>query len=186
MLNVQHIAVLQASVVRHSDEMAYKKLFYHFHPLLRRFANSLVEDSEVADEIVSDVLLKLWTMRQKLAIVQDLKLYLFKATRNTCLNYLKSSSHRYNKDIEPIGEGLVQTASPESDYIYSELHQCIAQAVNELPAKCQQVFRLVKEYGLSYAQVGEIMSISQNTMETHMRLALKKLKTVVDNYKGKR
>ncbi|WP_394803726.1 sigma factor-like helix-turn-helix DNA-binding protein [Niabella hibiscisoli] len=44
------------------------------------------------------------------------------------------------------------------------------------------VFRLIKEYGLSYAQVKEVMDISQNTIETHMKLALKKLKMIVDSY----
>lgn len=182
MIDSQHIASLKASVSRASDELAYKKLFYYFHPLLRRFAFNLLGNTEVADEIASDVLLKLWTLRAKMDLVQDLKLYLFKATRNACLNYLNSAAYRDSQVTEAITGDEPVHSFTDSEYTYSELQGLIASAVNQLPSKCQMVFRLIKEYGLSYAQVKDVMEISQNTIETHMRLALKKLKMVIDGY----
>lgn len=184
MIDSQQIASLKASVSRASDEVAYKKLFYYFHPLLRRFAFNWLGNTEVADEIVSDVLLKLWIMRAKMDLVQDLKLYLFKATKNACLNYLKSATHRYSQVTAQITEEDAVYDFTESEYNYSEIQQLIADAVNQLPPKCQMVFRLIKEYGLSYAQVKEVMDISQNTIETHMKLALRKLKLVIDRYQN--
>lgn len=183
MTDNRYIAELQHGVNLAAYESAYKKLFYHFHPLLRRFANNLIANVEVADEIVSDVLLKIWTMRDKIDQIKDLKLYLFKATRNNCLNYLKSSSHKNSVLTSPVTENDGILISPESEYIYTELQQLLLTAVNHLPAKCQSVFRLVKEHGLSYAQVSEVMEIYQNTIETHMRLALKRIKLALDGYR---
>jgi RNA polymerase sigma-70 factor (ECF subfamily) len=42
--------------------------------------------------------------------------------------------------------------------------------------KCQLVFRLIKEEGLSYKEVSKVLEISQNTIETHMRIALRKIR----------
>lgn len=183
MTDSRYIAELQSSVGLAGDESAYKKLFYHFHPLLRRFANNLIGNLEISDEIVSDVLLKVWTMRDKIDQIKDLKLYLFKATRNNCLNYLKSAAHKNSALTDPVSENDGILISPESEYIYTELQQLLLTTVSGLPSKCQSVFRLVKEHGLSYAQVGAVMDISQNTIETHMRLALKRIKLVLDRYR---
>ena len=46
-----------------------------------------------------------------------------------------------------------------------------------LPTKCQMVFRLIKEERMTYKEVSNIMNISQNTIETHMRIALKKIRS---------
>ena len=69
------ILYLQNRVAYASDEQAYKKLFYHFYKPLCRFAYSLVKNTEDVEEIVSDVLLKLWLMEAKLGIVEDLPTY---------------------------------------------------------------------------------------------------------------
>lgn len=183
MTDSQYIAHLQNSLSDASDEAAYKKLFYYFHPPLRRFAYNLLGNAEVAEEIVSDVLLNIWTMRDRIALVKDLKLYLFKAVKNASLNYLKSAVYKNSKLTGTLEDKDELYISPESEYIHSELQQLLLSAISRLPARCQMVFRLVKEYGLSYAQVSAVMDISQNTIETHMKLALKKLKAVLDSYR---
>ncbi|MFT4095069.1 MAG: RNA polymerase sigma-70 factor [Niabella sp.] len=182
MKDKEYIQSLQNSVAFTSDEAAYKHLFYYFHPLLKRFAYNIHSDIEVADEVVSDVLLKIWIMRQQLAHIADLKLYLFKATKNAVLNYLNSAAYRKKLITDEMLPGYDISEAPEAAYAYTEMQQLILKAIQELPPKCQMVFRLVKEYGLSYRQISEVMEISQNTIETHMRLALKKLKQVIDSY----
>ncbi|WP_346238621.1 RNA polymerase sigma factor [Niabella insulamsoli] len=177
-----YIRHLQACIANASDQRAYKELFYHFYPSLRRFANNLTGKPEIAEEIVSDVLLKLWTAREKLILIKDLKLYLFKATKNACLNYINSAVNRKFILTEDGTEYDEVGFNPESEYIYSEVHQLLLSTINGLPPKCQMVFRLVKEFGLNYSQVGQVMQISQNTIETHMRLALKKMKAALDAY----
>ncbi|HMR83085.1 MAG TPA: sigma-70 family RNA polymerase sigma factor, partial [Niabella sp.] len=119
----------------------------------------------------------------RIALVKDLKLYLFKAVKNASLNYLKSAVYKNSKLTGTLEDKDELYISPESEYIHSELQQLLLSAISRLPARCQMVFRLVKEYGLSYAQVSAVMDISQNTIETHMKLALKKLKAVLDSYR---
>ena len=182
MVSEIQISVLQKSVAYEADELAYKRLFYHFYPLLKRFADGMLHNTEVAEELAGDVLLKIWTMGDKLATIADLQLYLFKSVKNAALNYLKSNVHQKSLVTGQL-ENDEQIAPREEDISnYSELQQIMYEAVKDLPEKCRLVFRLVKEYGLSYKQIATLMNISQNTIETHMRLALKKLKAAFDQY----
>ncbi|WP_460764864.1 RNA polymerase sigma-70 factor [Niabella terrae] len=181
----EHIDLLQHHLAVYADERAYRKLFYYFHPLLKRFSFHILGDHEVAEEMAADVLLKIWIRRDQMALIKDLKLYLFKATRNACLNYLDSRRLRNDRLTDGLCEQQQQQqcGSPESDFIYSEMHRYMQHAVEQLPEKCRLVFRLIREYGLTHEQVTAVMGISRNTTETHMRLALRKLKTALDHYR---
>ena len=72
--------------------------------------------------------------------------------------------------------------TPEKLYIYSEVTQRVNKVVSSLPTKCQMVFRLIKEEGLSYKEVSKVLEISQNTIETHMRIALRKIRMDLQHF----
>lgn len=173
---------LQNRVAYAADEFAYKKLFSLFYKPLCRFAFGMVHNMEDAEEIVSDVFLKIWTMGDKLGLVENLTLYLFKATKNSCLNFLKSADHKKEVITHAITDELPELFIEKPNVELSEVQILIETTINKLPAKCQMVFRLVKENGLTYRQVTDILGISQNTIETQMRIALKRVKQQLDTY----
>jgi RNA polymerase sigma-70 factor (family 1) len=176
------ILYLQNRVAYASDEQAYKKLFYHFYKPLCRFAYSLVKNTEDVEEIVSDVLLKIWLMEAKLGIVEDLPTYLYRATKNSCLNYLQSVTHKNELITDGISDNMPELFFENPSGELSEVQLLLDKAVNDLPPKCQMVFRLIKETGMSHKQVMDILDISQNTIETQMRIALKKIREQLNVY----
>jgi RNA polymerase sigma-70 factor (ECF subfamily) len=176
------ILYLQNRVAYASDEQAYKKLFYHFYKPLCRFAYSLVKNTEDVEEIVSDVLLKLWLMEAKLGIVEDLPTYLYRATKNSCLNYLQSANHKKELVTDGLSDNIPELFFETPSGERSEVQLLLEKAVNDLPPKCQMVFRLIKETGMSHKQVMEILDISQNTIETQMRIALRKIREQLNAY----
>ena len=54
--------------------------------------------------------------------------------------------------------------------------------IRGLPPKCQMVYKLVREDGLSYREVSVIMNISENTVDRHLNNALHKLIKAVKLY----
>ena len=176
------ILYLQNRVAYASDEQAYKKLFYHFYKPLCRFAYSLVKNTEDVEEIVSDVLLKIWLMEAKLGIVEDLPTYLYRATKNSCLNYLQSAAHKKELITDGLSDNMPELffENPAGDF--SEVQLLLEKTVNDLPPKCQMVFKLIKENGMSHKQVMDILDVSQNTIETQMRIALKKIREQLNAY----
>lgn len=182
-LSLPDVLYLQNRVAYTRDEHAYRQLFLHFHAPLFRFAFHTVKQEEVAEEIVSDVMMKIWTMGSQLAQVDKLNLYLFTAVKNTAFNYLavrKPDTTEIDSQLENSLEhpGL----TPETQLLLSEIQQHIEAAVLSLPRQCQLVYRLIKDEGFSHKEAGKIAGVSVNTIETQMRIALRKVRLSLDRY----
>ena len=82
------IRELQERIALYEDIKAYKELFDQLYDGLHRFAFSLVKSNEIAEEIVSDVFIKIWQIRDRLREIDQLKVYMYTIARNFSLNYI--------------------------------------------------------------------------------------------------
>jgi RNA polymerase sigma-70 factor (ECF subfamily) len=183
-LGAQEILILQNQLSYLQDEDSYKKLFYHFYPVLLSFCTAILNNKEDAEEVVSEVMLRVWTMGSALNHVDNLTVYLFTAARNKAYDVLRKKKRETSTVAitENIQEYMVDKNSPESLYASNELEQYLSKTIRALPTQSQLVYRLIREQGLAYKQVTEVLGISLNTAETHMRLALKKIRTALNAY----
>ena len=83
------IAELQQRIALFEDMDAYKELYRLYFDGLQRFAYSFVKSSEVAEEIVSDVFIKIWQIRNRLTEIDNLQVYLYTIARNFSINYIQ-------------------------------------------------------------------------------------------------
>lgn len=164
------------------DEQAYKKLFYHFYHSIHQFALAVVKINEVAEEIVSDAMMKLWDAGNKLAQIEKLDAYLFILVKNACFTYLNKKKISNNAVGEIEDDAAIDYSTPQQILEQSEVVTKINDCVNKLSPQCVMVYKLVKEEGFSYKKVSSILEISQNTIETHMRIALKKIRASLATY----
>lgn len=179
------ITLLQEQIAIFRNEGAYKQLFLHFYKGLVRFADTYVRQNEVAEEIVSDAMLKVWTMKESLLGVRNLKVYLFTAVKNAAINYLVKNRNYTTWDIDNIAPGtFVSYLTPEDVAINRELKDHFAKAIRQLPPKCQMVYKLVREDSFSYKEVATIMEISENTVDRHLTIAMRRLADVFKSYRS--
>jgi RNA polymerase sigma-70 factor (family 1) len=169
------ILSLQQQIAAHSDQSAYKELYLIFYKPLLQFGYSFVRSQESAEEIVSDVFLNLWKKRAGLAEIQNLKLYLFVSTKNAALNYLRSQK----KPLLQVEQYQVQLQSiyfdPEKLMITAEMVNRVHAAVRKLPPRCQLIFKLIKEDGLKYREVAELLNLSIKTVENQLATATRRV-----------
>lgn len=175
MLASPQIQELQQRIALHDDQSAYKELFARLYNSLLQFACSFVRSPQVAEEIVSDVFIKVWKKRAGLIRIHNLKLYLFISTKNGALNYLRSQK----KSILLPEQYQVQLQSiwfdPEKLMLTAEMMNRIQKAINDLPPRCQLIFKLVKEDGLKYREVADLLNLSIKTIENQMTTAIRKI-----------
>lgn len=183
-LSSQELLYHQSKVAYYRNEQSYKCLFLYFHPILYRFAFNILHDKSVSEEIVSDIMLKIWDMGNKLSQIQYLKIFLITSVKNACFTYLSSKRHQQSLSESIDNEDIISINgdNPEQLFIYSEVTQRVNLVIASLPLKCQMVFRLIKEEGLSYKEVAKVLEISQNTIETHMRIALRKIRMDLQHF----
>lgn len=177
----ENITELQRRIALYDDEPAYKEIFFIYYSPLLRFVQTIVEDRQSAEEIVLDVMMKIWEKRKNLPSIINLRVYLYVSTKNMALNYLSKQRKVEILSLDNINIDFTPTAlNPEQLMITAEMMRLINLAVNSLPPRCKLVFKLVKEDGLPYKEVAEILDISIKTIDNQLAIALRKISEAIN------
>lgn len=181
-IDIAIIRQLQLQIEANSQR-AFEELYRLFFPRLFNFSMLYVHKKETAEEIVNDIMVKIWEKRAALSNINNLETYLFVSVRNHSLNYLSKYSHYHVEIEEESGiASMVNANDPEKELEWKEIYFKLNMAIEELPDQCRTVFKLIKEEGFRYKQVAEILNISPRTVETQLFRAIKKLDTAVAAY----
>jgi len=174
--NITAIRELQQRIADYEDEVAYKKLFFHFFIPLKSFSFSITRSREVAEEIVSDVMIEIWARRKQLTAIHDLKMYLYVSVRNASLRKLQQlkKSTVLSLDDIPV-EFIAASDNAETSLLNREFAESIDLAVHQLPQRCKLIFKLAKEDRLKYKEIAELLNISVKTIDQQVAIALKKI-----------
>jgi len=164
------------------DQAAFRQVYVYFYKRLYTFALAIVKTREAAEEITEDVFVRIWQQRANLPAIQNLRVYLYTATKNSSLNYLsRKARESITEPFDHIHVELSDSAlTPEQILITAEIHQKIQKAVEALPPRCKMIFKLVREDGLKYKEIAEILNISINTIDAQMAIAVKRITVAIE------
>lgn len=171
---------LQRQIAVYEDEAAYKELFFILFNSLTRFATGILQSKEVAEEVVSDVFVSIWTDRANLNAIDDLQLYIFIAVKNNSIHKAKQLHKRTTVSIDEIDvemESIYQT--PEERVLSTESLSRIETAMNSLPQRARLILKLAKEDKMRYKDIAALLNISVKTVDNQLAIALKKLTTAL-------
>jgi RNA polymerase sigma-70 factor (ECF subfamily) len=116
--------------------------------------------------------------------VRNYQNYIFICVRNQALKYLNyQSKHQKIKLEQTEMRHLSDSATPEQDVLDYELKNIVDLTVDSLPRRCRLIYHTVREGGLKYREVADILSISERTVHAQMCIALKRLGKAVKEYR---
>lgn len=169
--------------LKEGDELAFKALFQKYYPSMCHFARQFLNDSELAEETVQELFVRIWEKREKLNIETSVKHYFFRSVRNQCLNQIQHQKikQQYASKMKELSH---QEIDPDENYIEVDLLERIEKSIDSLPVKRQEIFRLSREQGMKYKEIAEELNISIKTVEAQMGLALKHLRDELKDYKN--
>jgi RNA polymerase sigma-70 factor, ECF subfamily len=172
--------------IRQGDVTAFEELYRQFYIYLCLVAEHLVRNPADAEEIVSDVFVKLWNIRDKINITTSIKWYLVKAVRNTSLNYIEKNKANNNL-TKGLSSADYEILSWDSDYPLGQLFQkeildIFDKSITKLPDACKEIFLLSRAGDLNYDQIATKLGISVNTVKTQMKIALSRLRENLKDY----
>jgi len=160
----------------------FEQLFKTHYSLLCAYANGFLKDPDASEEVVQEVMFKMWANRENMIFGSSVRSYLFRAVRNGCMNVIKHLKIReeYRNWREQSGDDSFR--SKEDEMIASELEQKIRTAIDHLPMERRKVFIMSRYDGLTYSQISEKLKISAKTVENQMGKALKSLREELSDY----
>lgn len=180
MLSTNAIKELQRRIAVYDDEHAYRDLFTHFFKPLEQFAFTFIRSREQAEEIVSDVFIRIWEKRSEIEAIENLKVYLYVSVKNTALKYLQKQKKQAAVSLDELEVELQSLNwTPEELILTAEMVRKIEDAIQQLPPQCRLIFKLIKEDQLRYKEVAKILQISVKTIDNQIAIALKKINTAI-------
>ncbi|MCX6169588.1 MAG: RNA polymerase sigma-70 factor [Ignavibacteriales bacterium] len=152
---------------------ALKILFDRYYPGLFYFAIQLLKNHQLAEEVVMDVFLNLWTKKATIEINTSLKAYLYTSVRNQSLNYIKRNRAKFEHVDYIDGVNISSDFSADQPIHTEDLIKEINALLKKLPRKRELIFRMNRFDGLTYKEIAETLSISVNTVQNQMVKAAK-------------
>lgn len=169
----------------YSELELVEQLFRQYYKVLRAYAFKFVNDWNVAEDIVQDVFVALWSKHDQVELEGAVKAYLFKSVYHKSLNYLTSKKYTEEESVERFMGQLdtlkVQESNQENTLYMKEIQAEIDSFVETLPAQVKKVFLLSRSYGLKNKEVAAQLNLSLKTVEKHLSKALLELRIHLNN-----
>ena len=162
--------------VSNGDEAAFKIIFDLYKVKLYRYIFSVAKSEEIAEELVHDVFLKIWTNQQMLIQVDNPATYIYTIARNKTLDHLRKVA-REKKLIDAVWNSMAGFHNDTQELIEAnESDKLIKEAINGLSAQKQLIYQLSRNEGLNHEQIAQKLNISKSTVNNHLVEAIKQIK----------
>ena len=174
-------------MMKEDFEGTYKVLFRRYYAGLLFYATRLVGEDD-AEDIVQDVFVELWRRQDSVEVGDQIQAFLYRSVYTKAVNLLKHKAvaDSYNAEAVEFYQKKLDYYQPDHTDVIKrienrELRSELYRAIDELPDKCREVFKLSYLHDMKNKDIADVMGISLRTVEAHMYKALKFLRDRLKN-----
>lgn len=172
--------------LREGDEQAFRELYSRHGREVFGFAYHLTHSAIDAEDILQETFLRLWTNREQLPDISHPGNYIFMIARNKTVDHLRKIS-RQQKLVNQVWANMsALTDDPAHQLDAKEYQRLVDEALAQLPAQKQTVFRLSRQQGLSHEEIALELGLSKSRVKNllvetlkHIRLFLTRHSTLL-------
>jgi RNA polymerase sigma factor (sigma-70 family) len=163
------------------DWDAYARLYDSYFGLLNNYGYRFTKETELIEDAVHDLFVRLWTSRERLSVPASVKNYLFKSLRNILLRKMKTEEKYTDIDGQeyPVSFSFAYDNEALKRIEDIELQARVKTFVQALPTRQQEIIYLRFYEGLSYDEIADVMSISVNSAYKLLYKALERLQAIL-------
>jgi RNA polymerase sigma factor (sigma-70 family) len=159
------------------DEQSFSKLFDRYRSNIYTSALRMTGVRQVAEEILQDTFLKVWTKRTELPAIVNFPGWLHTIAENLTFNALKKVKRERQYLLEmKYRESNPYTSDTEDLYHQKEYDQLLERAVRRLPPKQRQTYLLLKQDGRRRSEVASILEVSPETVKWNLDQAMRNIR----------
>ena len=147
--------------VNQKDLKAWETLYASYYAALCSYADGIVKDSDTAQDIVQDTLIRTW--------------YLYRSTYNNALFHLRTQASRQNILRKMVAE---EVELPDEQFALTVREELIRQLyvyIEDLPEERKKIL-LMSIQGHSGNEIADLLGISINTVKTQKNRGFKYLR----------
>lgn len=162
---------------QNGDAKAFDEIFTRYFQPLHQYAFNNLHNAMLAEELVMDVMLRIWKTNGNIHCPAGFRPYILRALKNAIYNHFRTSMPVIiSWEDMPAAAELPTSSSPDHKILYDETRTRYLEALASLSIKKREVFILSREESLSYKEIAHQLNISVNTVENYMATSLAHVK----------
>ena len=161
--------------VNQKDLKAWETLYASYYAALCSYADGIVKDSDTAQDIVQDTLIRIWNSDRTFPDIKELTWYLYRSTYNNALFYLRTQASRQNILRKMVAEEVVLPDEQFALTVREELIRQLYVYIEDLPEERKKIL-LMSIQGHSGNEIADLLGISINTVKTQKNRGFKYLR----------
>jgi RNA polymerase sigma-70 factor (ECF subfamily) len=165
--------------LKESNQGVFEMVFNYYYSGLVIYADRIIQNMSVSEDIVQTVFMKLWEARQSLEI-RSFRSYFIQCVKNRCIDHLRTTEIKNKYSQQTFIE--INSINDHEFWVKSDLNDAIDQAIEKLPSRCREIFLMSRIDNMKIAEIAEKLQLSSRTVETQISNALKILRSELREY----
>lgn len=171
------------ALLRKDNTLAFAELYGRYRHEIYSYMYTIVKVPELAEDLVQDVFIKIWDIRERLEIKQNFRSYLFRVCHNSAVDMNKKiASSRQLFDQLAYHYQAIPALDPFSQEELLQYDALVEEALNALSPQRRKIYELCKKEKKSYDEVARELNISPNTVKAHVTQTLSFLRSYISKH----
>ncbi|MFD0862625.1 RNA polymerase sigma factor [Sungkyunkwania multivorans] len=164
-------------LLKERDDKAISLLYDNYADTLYGVALKVVKDEALAQDVLQESLVKVWKKSESYdASKAKLFTWLFRITRNTAIDKLRSVNNKADKEIQIEVSNVFRLGNTD----YQPEHLDVKDHMNSLEEKYQVVLDALFFQGMTQQEASEALDIPLGTIKSRLKIGLRELRKVYD------
>ncbi|WEK35518.1 MAG: sigma-70 family RNA polymerase sigma factor [Candidatus Pseudobacter hemicellulosilyticus] len=165
------------------DIEAFNYLYHKYHQRIYANIFKVVSVPDSAQDILQEVFMTLWNKREQLGNTENIGSWLFVVSYNKAISHLRAIIKLTTTGLDEIIENtlLADESSTHTEQTYSLQLALLHEAVDTLPSRKREVFKLCHYEGRSYDEVASMLGISVQSVKDYLKQSTAMIRSYVNN-----
>ena len=161
------------SLIAEGNELAFAELYNRYWQKVYTFLARMTKSHEIAEELLYDIFIKLWTGRELIGEIRDMDAFLSKVTYNKAISFFRLAATQKKLQAVITQQMQHQQVNDAADRLLdNEAKAILQEAIRRLSPQRRMVFTLSREHGLTHEQIAQQLNLSTQTVKKTMSHAL--------------
>ncbi|WP_447641363.1 MULTISPECIES: sigma-70 family RNA polymerase sigma factor [Chitinophagaceae] len=168
------------SKLKQNCHETFNEIFYEYYKQVYAYAKNATSSDYYAQEVVQLTFIKLWKYRHSISESIPLHVQVFRIAKTSLIDLIRQAE-KNEKNMQK-REQLQESADARAVDTYLQIHHKetsskLVRIIASLPPVRKRVFEMSRFQEMSYQEISQVLNISTKTVENHIHLALKYIKT---------
>jgi len=165
---------------KNQDKLAFNNIFRYFAPRLKSFLVKAGSTDSQAEEVIQEVMIAVWTKSSTYdSTKSSVSTWIYTIARNKRIDKIRKEKRHYLSESDE-GLEIPVDSTQEKEIFSAQVSNSLKKYMSNLPEEQSKLLKLSYFYNKTHADISEELKIPLGTVKSRIRLALTKMRHLVE------